>query len=211
MSLPVNLTLYVPFLGAMAMMAVSPGPANTFAIAVGMQRGKRQALLAVLGMNSANLIWFAGAALGLGALMAAFPAVFHWLAILGALYVAWLGLKSILSAFRPAPDEDADAPEVHRNRSAFVDGLYVQLTNPKVLLFFTGVLPPFLDRDLPMLTQMPVYAATAVVMDTLTMSAYGLSGAALAARMTEPRFRRGFSITIGCLLIGVAILILLRG
>lgn len=212
MNLVVNPTLYVPFLGTMAMMAISPGPANTFAIATGMQRGKRQVLIAVLGMNAANLLWFTGAALGLGALMKAFPMVFHWLAILGALYVAWLGLKSILSAFKPQPEAaEEDAPEVHRNRSAFLDGFYVQLTNPKALLFFTGVLPPFLDGRLPMSAQMPIYAATAIAMDTLSMTAYGLGGAALSARMTEPRFRRGFSIVIGVLLIGVALLIVRRG
>lgn len=214
MSLAVNPTYYLPFLGAMAMMAVSPGPANTFAVAIGMERGHRQALLAVLGMNIATLLWFIAAALGLGALMTAYPAVFHWLSMAGAVYVAWLGLKSVWSAIRPsepAGEDDEEAPELKRGRPAFVDGFMIQLTNPKVLVFFAGVLIPMLDPKLPIPGQLPIYAATTLSMDVLAMSAYGLGGAALSAKMREPRFRRIFSFVIGALLIGVAVMILLRG
>ncbi len=212
MSLAVNPTLYLPFLGAMAMMAISPGPANTFAVATGMQRGHRQALLAVAGMNVASLLWFVAAALGLGALMTAYPKVFHWLSIAGAVYIAWLGLKSVWSALRPAPEaKDEAAPAPKPGRAAFVDGFTVQLTNPKVLVFFTGILIPMLDRNLPIPSQLPIYGATTITMDLLAMSAYGLGGAALSARMSEPRFRRGFSFVIGALLIGVAVMILVRG
>ncbi|ATQ44696.1 LysE family translocator [Caulobacter mirabilis] len=213
MSLAVNPTYYLPFLGAMAMMAISPGPANTFAVATGMQRGHRQALLAVAGMNTASLLWFAAAALGLGALMTAYPKVFHWLSMAGAVYVAWLGLKSVWSAIRPEPEpaKDEAAPAPKGGRAAFIDGFSVQLTNPKVLVFFAGVLIPMLDPKLPIPGQLPIYAATTITMDVLAMGAYGLGGAALSARMSEPRFRRGFSFVIGALLIGVAVMILLRG
>jgi threonine/homoserine/homoserine lactone efflux protein len=47
-------------------------------------------------------------------------------------------------------------------------------------------------------------------MDVVAMSAYGLGGAALAGRMSEPRFRRGFALLVGVLLISVAVLILTR-
>ena len=67
------------------------GPANVFAIAIGAERGKRAALIAVAGMTSATLVWFGVAALGLGAAVLAFPQVFHLIAYAGAGYVAWLG------------------------------------------------------------------------------------------------------------------------
>ena len=102
-NLPVDPHLYLVFLGVMAVMAVTPGPANLFSIATGMERGKAAVLIAVAGMNVATLVWFGAAALGLGALVTAFPQVFRLIAIAGALYVAWLGVTSIRSAFTPAP------------------------------------------------------------------------------------------------------------
>lgn len=206
---PVDPARYAAFLAIMSVMAVTPGPANIFAIATGMQRGKVQALIGVAGMNAATLVWFAGAALGLGALVAAFPEVFHLVAIGGGLYVAWLGLKSIWSGIR-GEGGPAAAPDVHRNRSALVDGFMVQIANPKALLFFTAVLPPFLDIQRPIVPQLLLFAAATIGFDVLAMSAYGLGGAALSAWMDRPAFRRGFSFLVGGLLIAAAVLILLR-
>ena len=71
MVLPVDPHLYATFLGVMAVMAITPGPANVFSVANGVQRGKAGALLGVVGMNAATLVWFGAAALGLGALVIA--------------------------------------------------------------------------------------------------------------------------------------------
>ena len=210
MTFPVDPARYSAFLAAMSMMAVAPGPANLFAIATGMQRGRGQVLIGVAGMNAATLVWFLCAALGLSALMAAFPGAFHLLAIGGALYVAWLGVSSIRAGLRGGGGP-ADRPAVHGARSAFVDGFSVQIANPKALLFFTAVLPPFLDPARPLTGQLPFYALATMGMDVIAMTAYGLGGAALAGRMTEPGFRRGFAFVVGGLLIAVAALILSRG
>jgi threonine/homoserine/homoserine lactone efflux protein len=210
MVLLVDPARYAAFLAAMSMMAVTPGPANLFAIATGMRRGRGQALIGVAGMNAATLVWFVGAALGLSALMAAFPGAFRLLAIAGAVYVAWLGVSSIRSGLKGGGGP-ADRPAVQGDRSAFLDGFSVQIANPKALLFFTAVLPPFLDPARPLAAQLPLYAAATIGMDVIAMTAYGLGGAALASRMSEPRFRRGFAFAVGGLLIGVALLILARG
>ena len=208
MDFPVDPARYAAFLAAMFVMAITPGPANLFAIATGMQKGKAAALVGVAGMNAGTLTWFAGAALGLGALSIAFPRAFHLLAIGGALYVGWLGLRSILSGLRDEA-HPGHAP-LRVSRSAFVDGFTVQISNPKALLFFTAVLPPFIDTERPLLAQLAMFAAATIGMDVIAMSAYGLGGAALSARMAEPRFRRGFFVAVGLLLMTTAVLILLR-
>lgn len=208
MSLPVDPARYAAFLVAMFVMAITPGPANLFSIATGMQKGKAAALVGVAGMNTATLTWFIAAALGLSALIAAFPAAFHLLAFAGAIYVAWLGVKSILSGVKN--EAGPESIIVREGRSAFVDGFTVQIANPKALLFFTAVLPPFIDTGKPLAAQLAMFAAATIGMDVISMSAYGLGGAALSARMQEPRFRRGFAMFVGLLLITTATLILLR-
>ncbi|HVL42524.1 MAG TPA: LysE family translocator [Brevundimonas sp.] len=207
-SLPVDPHLYATFLGVMMVMAITPGPANVFSIANGVQRGKAGALLGVVGMNAATLVWFGAAALGLGAMVTAFPQVFRLISIGGALYVAWLGVNALRGAFRTAADPEA--PTVRMGRSALVDGFMVQIANPKAVLFFTAVLPPFLDVNRPAAPQLALFALATIGMDVLAMSAYGLGGAALARRMGEPGFRKGFALMTGVLLLAAAVLIVTR-
>ena len=206
--LPVDPQLYLTFLGVMAVMAVTPGPANLFSVANGVQRGPAAALAGVVGMNAATLVWFGAAALGLGALVIAFPQVFRLISIAGALYVAWLGINALRGAFRTAADPHA--PTIHLGRSAWIDGFMVQIANPKAILFFTAVLPPFLDVSRPAAPQLALFALATIGMDVLSMSAYGLGGAALARRMSEPRFRRGFALVTGGLLLAASVLIVSR-
>ncbi len=207
-ALPVAASTYGLFLVVMAALAITPGPANLFAIATGVAQGPTAALLGVLGMNVATMVWFLGAALGLSALVAAFPTQFFWLSIAGGLYVAWLGLQAVAAAF--ANNSEATPSSAAKPGHAFWRGFAVQITNPKALLFFTAILPPFLDPSRPTAGQLAAFAAGALALDGVAMSAYALGGAALAARMQQRRFRAGFNLFVGALLLGAAALILLH-
>jgi threonine/homoserine/homoserine lactone efflux protein len=209
MPLPVDPARYAAYLSVTAVMVAAPGPANLFAIATGARRGRAAVMAGVAGMNLANLVWWTAAGLGLSALALAVPAVFRVLAWLGAAYVGWLGLRALGSAWRDA-EAAHPAPEP-AGGSAFRDGFLVQISNPKALLFTTAVLPPFIDAGRPIAPQMLLFAAAGFGGDIVTMTAYGFGGAAIAHRMREPRFRRGFATFTGLLLIGAAVLIALRG
>jgi threonine/homoserine/homoserine lactone efflux protein len=190
---------------------VTPGPANLFSVANGMARGRPAVVAGVIGMSGATLVWFGAAALGLGALVTAFPAVFRLVAWAGAAYVGWLGLKALWAAARPAPVLAADEPpQIRLGRGPLLDGFLVQLANPKAVLFFTAVLPPFMDPGRAAAPQLALFALATLGMDFLTMNAYGLGGATLARVMTRPGVRRGFDAAVGVLLIVAAALIGLR-
>ena len=206
MILPVDPTRYAAFLGVMAVMAITPGPANLFAIATGARKGRLAALAGVAGMNGATLVWFGAAALGLGALVATFPRAFHLLAYAGAVYIGWLGLSALRAALTTS---GGPAPEAsfRPGGKAFLDGFAVQIANPKALLFFTAVLPPFLDPARPAPPQLAAFAAATLLLDAVAMSAYGLGGAVLARRFAEPGFRRGFSTMVGLLLLAAAFML----
>ena len=206
---PVDPHRYLAFLGVMALLAMTPGPANLFAVATGVRGGPGAVLRSVVGMNAASLVWFAGAALGLGAVVTAFPTAFRWIAIAGGLYVAWLGLQALFG--KPHTLADPEGPIPAARRGPFMQGFMVQIANPKAIVFFTAVLPPFLDPQRPLSLQLALFAVAMIGMDAATMTTYGLGGAALAARMRQPRFARGFGIVTGVLLLAAAALILLRG
>lgn len=207
-SLPVDPRLFAGFASIMMVMAITPGPANIFAVATGVSKGRAAAMAGIVGMNAATLVWFGAAALGLGALVLAFPAAVQTIAIAGALYLAWLGIQSIRGSFSTA--QDPGTATVSSRRSALLDGFLVQIANPKAILFFTVVLPPFLDVNRPIVPQLMMFAAATIGMDMMSMTAYGLGGASLTRQMARPRFRRGFRIGVGLLLLTAALLIVMR-
>lgn len=207
--LPVDPHAYASFLLIMAGMAATPGPANLFALATGLAQGPRAGLWGVFGMNFASLVWFIFAALGLGVLMQLYPSVFSMLAILGGLYLAWLGLKALRAAFSKQTQGFQLAGQAARNHP-FKDGFLVQISNPKALLFFTAVLPPFIDPERDIIAQLAMFAAGMVLFDTLTMSMFAVAGGLMARQFAQARFARIFSAAVGILLLSTAALMLLR-
>ena len=207
--LPLDPARYALFCGVMAVFAISPGPANLFMIATGVREGPRGVALGVAGLNTGSLVWIGAAALGLGALAAAFPLLFSAMAVAGAAYVAWLGLKSIWAAvagnsaaFRAIKPSAAGA--------AFRDGVAVQIANPKAVVFFSAVLPPFVDPARPALAQFALLGATTLLMDVIAMSGCGLAGGVLSAALRKRGPRRLFSALTGALLVIAALLIVMR-
>ena len=204
MILPVDPARYAAYLVAMAAMAAFPGPANLFSMATGIEHGRRAALAVVAGMNTATLIWYGASALGLGALAAAFPVALTALRLGGAAYLLWLARGAFRSR-HGASLASASARPGH----AFRDGFAVQIANPKLILFFTAVLPPFLDLSRPLGPQLALFALATIALDVAAMAGFGLFGAALAGRMASPGFRRGFSYVSAGLLVAAAVLVAL--
>lgn len=207
--LPIDPALYALFSGMMAVFAVTPGPANLFAIATGARAGPGAALAGVAGMNVASLVWLLAAALGLGALVHAFPAAFRLIAIAGGLYVAWLGARALWSALK-GEGAHFSAARAATTKTAFRDGFAVQLSNPKAVVFFTAVLPPFVDPSRPAIPQLALLGATVILLDVIAMSGYGVAGGALANALQKPAMSRAFSAAVGVLLLIAAALIALR-
>ena len=205
---PVSTDKYLGFLTVMLAMAIMPGPAILFAVAAGMSRGFKGVLLATLGMNLAALVWFVASALGLVIIAATVPWVFKIAGWFGVCYIAWLGADALRGAMKRevAPPKAMRAPGL----SVFRDGFVVQATNPKALLFFTAVLPPFVEVDRPVAPQMAAFALALFALDGLCMMSYGLLGAAFAHKMAEPKFRRAFGLFVGSVLLLVAALMAMR-
>ena len=168
----------------------------------------------VIGTNSATLVWFVAAALGLQALMAAFPLAFRLLALGGGLYVGWLGVSTFRAALNldnERLDERFAAPTDDKTLwQTLREGFMVQILNPKALLFFTAVLPPFLDIARPMTTQMPVFAATAVGMDIVSMTTYGLMAVRLSRALSDPKNKQTFDFGAGAILMLISLMILVH-
>jgi threonine/homoserine/homoserine lactone efflux protein len=129
-----------PFLVAVLIICVAPGPDMAFVMASGLSRGRRGALLAATGVSAGVTVWVLVTAFGLGALVTQLPEISTALRIAGAVYLAYLAWDTWRSAGEH--QQDGLREEGHR---MFWRGTMTNLANPKMALFFTAFLPQFVD------------------------------------------------------------------
>jgi len=169
-----------------AVLCSSPGPAVLLVLSQGLARGTRASIFSNLGVLAGNTFYFALSATGLGAVLLASYEVFSAIRWLGAAYLIWLGLaafrgRSAVLSVTPA----AGAPE--RRGRMFLNGAMLQVSNPKALVFFTALLPQFIDPRGPVLVQVAILAVTSVVIEFFVLLAYGALAGRLIALTTRPR------------------------
>ncbi|MCW1429832.1 LysE family translocator [Novosphingobium sp. JCM 18896] len=201
---PARLAAFTLVTGATSLV---PGPQMLFVMTQAAWRGPRAGMGALAGLQIGNLCWFVMAGLGLGALATASRHAFTALAVVGALYLAWLGVQAIRDAGKGGPVEAAPP---RRARSASLrDSLAIALSNPKSLVYVLALLPPFVDPRQPVAPQLAVLAAIAVTCDFLIGSVYVAAGSKLAAAMQRPALRARLEWGVGAvfLLIAAGVLI----
>ena len=140
----------VAFYGAALLLSLSPGPDNLFVLVQSVQRGWRVGLCVVLGLCLGVLGHTLAVALGLAALLAASSLAFTLLKWCGAAYLAYLAWGALR-----APAQRSALPQAQTARADRLDaaqawrlvgrGVVMNLTNPKVLIFFLAFLPQFAD------------------------------------------------------------------
>jgi threonine/homoserine/homoserine lactone efflux protein len=136
----------VAFFGVSVLLGLSPGPDNLFVLMQSAQRGWRAGMCVVLGLCCGLVVHTTAVALGLAAVFAASALAFTLLKFVGAAYLAWLAWGALRA---PAGSGGAAAPaEGGPGYSAWRmagRGVVMNLTNPKVLVFFLAFLPQFAD------------------------------------------------------------------
>jgi len=163
-------------------LCLTPGPAVLFVVAQGLGRGAWAALAAATGILAANAFYFALSATGLGAVLLASYEVFSAIKWVGAAYLVWLGVRT----FRAAPMPRGVPPAAGGRLVG--RGFLVQVANPKALVFFSALLPQFIDPEARVLPQVAILGVTSLLVELVVLAAYGT----LAARATHLTARPGF-------------------
>jgi threonine/homoserine/homoserine lactone efflux protein len=203
----VNWDTYWLYVATEAALSLSPGPAVMLVVAYGLSQGARRSLWASLGILSANGLYFALSATGLGALLVASEAFFVAVKWAGAAYLVYLGLAALLG--RPSPiTVSRSAARGASPRAIYLSGLTLQLANPKTLLFFVAILPQFVDPRLPVGAQMAWLAAGSVIPEFFILAGYGFAASRAARLATDPRFARLTDRTAGVLVLAAAAMVL---
>jgi threonine/homoserine/homoserine lactone efflux protein len=130
------------FFAVSLLLALSPGPDNVFVLMQSAMRGRAAGLLVVLGLCSGLLVHTAAVAFGLATLFATSAFAFTLLKWVGASYLLWLARQAWRAPFGPpAAQPAAAAGRLYRR------GIIMNVTNPKVSIFFLAFLPQFVAAE----------------------------------------------------------------
>ena len=135
------------FLGVITLLTITPGADMAMVSRSVFLGGRAAAFATTLGIAAGCMIWALASALGVAAVLAASETAYDALRLVGAAYLVWLGVQSLVAARRGhGEDQRALAPG---GRSPFRQGLLTNLFNPKIALFYTTFLPQFIQPGDP--------------------------------------------------------------
>lgn len=195
------------FVAMTFVVSATPGPNMLLVMRHSAQFGWRAAVATMAGCMSALLAMMCISAAGMGALLQAFPMVFDTLRLLGAAYLAYLGVMCWRAPVTDASDLPQDAPrETAVPRQLYRQGLLVAASNPKAILFAAAFLPQFLNPALPTLPQFSILLATFAVIEVSWYLVYALGGHSLAHYLRRASVRRWFNRVTGGAFVGFAAL-----
>ncbi|MEO8903963.1 MAG: LysE family translocator [Polyangiaceae bacterium] len=184
------------FLLATVLSSLSPGPAVLLAIAVSLRSGIAAGVRAVIGICLGSMVYFLLALGGVLAFLAAHALGFQLLQLAGAAYLVWLGIGALRAVWRGQGSAEQVQPSDARPLRA---GLATQLSNPKAILYWTALLPPFLNPGRPMYEQLALLVGIGIPIDFVVLSLYVLLAASARSWLATPRFQRLLGLAAGTL------------
>ncbi len=182
------------FFGVSLVVIVTPGQDTALTIRNTLTAGRRGGVLTALGVVSGQLTWAGGASVGLSAVLLASRPVFTALRLVGAAYLVLLGAQALVAAVRGRPAHEGGQA---RRRAAYRQGVLSNLGNPKMVVFFTSLLPQFAASFGGMLVLGIVFASLTLTWLTL----YAFAVARARAALMRTRVRRAFDALAGLVLV----------
>lgn len=172
----------IAFFGVSMLLGITPGPDNIFVLVQSATYGKRAGMLVVLGLCTGLVVHTTAVAFGLAAVFAASESAFVVLKMVGAAYLAYLAW----GAFRaPAGDNSAGTTgTAMQDLQLYRRGIFMNLTNPKVVFFFLAFLPQFVDASQGSVAlQLGVLGAIFILATLVTFGAVSYFAATLGERL----------------------------
>ncbi|WP_103634070.1 LysE family translocator [Campylobacter concisus] len=168
---------FLLFFITLAPISMMPGINMTYAMSVGMSFGYKHSFFVMAGQLLAITFVSFSCMLGVGAVLHHFEYAFKALNIIAGLYMLYLGVMLFFGKGELSITKVSNLPS---KKQMFINGFIVSVSNPKAWIFFSALLPTFLDKDDPFsLARMCVITVTLVFIEFLALNIYALGGAML--------------------------------
>ena len=186
------------FIAAAVALLLTPGPAVLYIIARSLEQGRMAGIVSTLGIALASVTHVFFAALGLSALLMQSALAFTIVKYLGAVYLIYLGIRTLLSKAKAGPVSTVETKSLSR---IFSQGFIVNLLNPKTALFFLAFLPQFVNADRGSITVQivilgAIFVGLAIFSDGLYAIIAGSAGQFLSGNLRVARLQKNFAGTM---------------
>ena len=187
------MTHVAAFIGISAVVICTPGPDTALIVRNSLVGGRANGVRTAAGIVSGIAVWTLAAAVGVAAVVAASRVLFDALRLAGAVYLIWLGLSTLRGRHR--------MEAVPRPGSGYRQGLLSNLGNPKIAVFFTGLLPQFAAG----FVGLALLGALFCAMGGVWLTAYALAVARFRGVMLRTRVRQVIDAVSGAALVAFGI------
>jgi len=190
-------------LTALALLAI-PGPAVLYVVSRSIDQGRTAGIASVAGITTGTVVHVTLAAVGLSSLVLASKVAFDGVRYAGAAYLIFLGVRRLITSHT---DDGVEAAAPRTRRDLYTQGMVVNLTNPKTIVFIFAFIPQFVDANAARVwVQVLVFGLTFAALGFISDNLYALAAGSVADRLrggrTIARFQRWFG---GSILIGLGI------
>ena len=175
------------FMGAALIVLLIPGLGVMYIVTRSISQGRRAGLLSVLGLTTGALVHVVAATIGLSAVLLASAEAFGIVKALGAGYLVFLGIRTLLARQKPV---SVAAPAPLSPWRLYTGGMLVSAFNPKIALFFLAFLPQFVEPGRgPIPQQVLILGLIYIAMALVTDSAYALLAGSIGSRFSNQLLR----------------------
>lgn len=204
--IPIDSTLLGGFIVAAVAIIVSPGPDTIVILRHALTGGRGTGLAAVSGVQLGLLVHTALAVAGISLLVASSPVLFQGLTVIGAVYLAWLGIQSLRGVGGLEVETGAAPTGAAR---ACREAALCNILNPKVILWFLALLPNFVNPEAgDVIAQLIALSALLIALNILWQAPMALAADGVRRWLGRPETMHAVNRVSGVILLGMAALML---
>ena len=201
-----SLAVWFSLLTACVVISFTPGAGAINTMSNALSQGWKRSIWGIIGQQLALIVHVVIVAAGVGLLVSQSEVLFNVIRYAGAAYLVFLGIRLILSKPEQGEVDDVTVIDTRESHWSMIRrGFWVNLLNPKAIVFFLAFIPQFIRLDEPQLPQYLTLIGTVIVVDVLVMWGFFAAAARPFRRLTRsPRGQRTLNTVFGALFIAVA-------
>jgi len=200
----VNFALLAVFIPTFFVVSITPGMCMTLSLSMGMSIGLKKTFYMMYGELIGVGLVATSSVIGVATIMFQYPTIFLVLKYGGGAYLVYLGIQMWLSVGKMALSLEECNYNISKKNLA-IQGFVTAIANPKGWAFFIALLPPFIDKTLPITSQLVVLIFMILVLEFSCLVIYASGGKTLRKLLQNSSNVRLVNKVAGTLMMGIGV------